>query len=164
MKFLLLALLLIPQEARELIEKLRSDQIEERDEAARKLKELGKPALRDLDQATKDKDPEVASRARQLIRVIRGVDQLTPSLTKLFPELEVRLGAGTDQDWTVAFLAALNVGLKKEDLEPLAARAVRGAATRSNAGSSGRPSPRSPRFSRTRTITFASPPRRCCGN
>src|SRR5207253_245079 len=70
------------------------------------------------------------SRARQLIRVIRGVDQLTPSLTKLFPELEERLGSGTDQDWTVAFLAALNVGLKKEDLEPLAARAVRGAATR----------------------------------
>src|SRR2546426_340867 len=72
MKTLLLSLLLFAQDessrqARQLIEKLRSETIEERDEAARKLRELGSGAEEELEKATRDKDPEVAGRARTLL-------------------------------------------------------------------------------------------------
>lgn len=55
------------KQARELIEKLRSPKVEERVEAEKKLRELGKSAEAELEKATHDKDPEVAGRARSLL-------------------------------------------------------------------------------------------------
>ena len=58
--------------ARELVEKLRSDKIEERDEAAKSLKQLGSPAERELEKASTDSpDAEVRSRASEILEAIR---------------------------------------------------------------------------------------------
>jgi HEAT repeat protein len=123
---------------RQLIEKLRSDQVEQREESASRLKELGKPALGELDQAAKDKDPEVAGRALVLARFIRNREAFTKSLMKAFPKIEERLATGPGHEWTEAFLMASDppwkagaprISLTREDLEPLAAAAIRAAST-----------------------------------
>jgi hypothetical protein len=54
--------LLVPQSeparrARELVDNLRSDKTEEREEAARKLRDLGKGALTEIEKAAQDPDP-----------------------------------------------------------------------------------------------------------
>jgi hypothetical protein len=53
------------------IEKLRSERIEDRDQATQEIRKLGKAAIGELEQLAGDKDIEVASRARTLIRAIR---------------------------------------------------------------------------------------------
>lgn len=59
-----------PQQARAFIEKLRSEDVEDRDEAEARLKEMGRAAVSELEKATKDKDPEVAARADALLFAI----------------------------------------------------------------------------------------------
>ncbi|HLY07738.1 MAG TPA: hypothetical protein VKW04_00410 [Planctomycetota bacterium] len=61
------------------LENLRSERIEEREEADLELRKLGKGVLPDLERAAGDKDVELSARARTLIRRIRlkelfGVD------------------------------------------------------------------------------------------
>jgi hypothetical protein len=77
---LLLATVLLLQDrtVEQPIDKLRSDKVEEREEAARKLKEMGKAALPELQKARGDKDPEVASRARYLAQVAALREKLSP--------------------------------------------------------------------------------------
>lgn len=71
---LILAVLLLQDDAAkqvaEQIEKLRSDQIEERDAAAKKLREIGKPAVEPLKKAASDDDKEFALRAKRLLELI----------------------------------------------------------------------------------------------
>jgi len=59
------------KDTRALIEKLGSTTIEEREEAAQKLVELGKPVLPLLENALSHKDSEIAGRARKVIERIR---------------------------------------------------------------------------------------------
>lgn len=59
---------------RELVEKLRSDGVEEREEAAERLGALGRSALPELQRATRDRDPEVAARAGDILRRIPGLE------------------------------------------------------------------------------------------
>ena len=86
----ILLALLVPQSSRDLVERLRSDEVEEREEAARLLREMGRPALADLQKASRDADSEVAGRARRLVRLIYGTENFTPALLESFPGIEER--------------------------------------------------------------------------
>ncbi len=137
MLHLSLCLFLPPQEAtaRELVEKLRSDSIEEREGAVRKLRALGKEAVPELEGVAKDPDREVAERARHLLRCVAIGDQLTAKLKKTFPGIEERLAGGGEAAYTAALLRAMThdyavrrfPGLGRRDLEPLVVPALRGA-------------------------------------
>lgn len=133
--------LLAPQDpveqARRLIEQLRSDSVEERDKAAQKLVELGNAALTELDKACADRDAEVAARAKKLVLVIRMSGRLTSNLKATLPDVVERLALGDAHAWTEVFLEAVaapegkrrHPGLKAEDLDALAGPAVRAART-----------------------------------
>jgi HEAT repeat protein len=127
------------QDLRELIQELRSDAIEDRDSARRKLKEAGRAALPELERAQKDPDSELAARARELIRVIETREKLSNALRRALPEVEEKLALGGDVQWTKAFFEAVardpktwecrHPELRRRDLEVLVASAVRGART-----------------------------------
>lgn len=128
---LALALLQDPTPA-SLIEKLRSDNVAEREEAGRKLKALGRAAIPDLERAAKDPDRDVAGRAQSLLRVIRMAERFSPALRAALPGVEGRL-TGDDEAWTREFLKAVELAstrndLGSDDLEPLAGPALRHAA------------------------------------
>jgi HEAT repeat protein len=123
-------------QARELVDRLRSEKVEDRDDAASKLKALGKAAIPELEKASKDPDADLRILALQLLRVIELQDRLSPELRKAFPGLEERLATGDDQVWAQTLLEAISVneqGLPKHsdlgrwDLEPLMIRALQGA-------------------------------------
>lgn len=145
MKQILLALALAAVPAqdeaariRELIGKLGSDRVEERDAAARELKDLGPKALPELEKASGDRDLERSGRARHLSRWIELHRSLAPRLRETFPGLEDRLASDDDHAWTEAFLRCFEQtpegtdrtpGPWKRELAPLALRALRGART-----------------------------------
>ncbi len=130
----LLLLLFHQDDAATLVEKLRSDTVDVRDEAAQRLKELGAPALPALDTVANDKDPEVAARATHIARVIRTQQLLTPNLIRRMPGVEERLAKGDAHEWTLVLLKAdayrnQPEGIEKADLEALVVRAFQGAKT-----------------------------------
>jgi HEAT repeat protein len=130
-------MLLAQADPSKLIEQLRSEQADLRREARRKLKELGPAARPDLQKATKDGDPDVAAAARELLRVLSVSERLSPRLKESLPGIEEKLAVGPDRAWTEAFLEAtaeqdgkaMHAGLRPEDLEPLAASALKGVAS-----------------------------------
>jgi len=98
---------------RRLIEQLSSDRIEERAAAFRKLEEVGRPALPQLEKAAKDSDGEVSTRARALLIRIPIRERLTPALVGAFEGIYDRLALG---DWLPVFLAlAADLRLPAED-------------------------------------------------
>jgi HEAT repeat protein len=125
------------QEFQELVNQLRSEKADVRNDARRKLKEAGRSALPSLERAARDPDPEVASAAKELLRILPIAEKLSPALRAAFPGVEERLALGGDEAWTRAFLEAIggdpnaptaprpDVG--RADLEFLVGRAIRGA-------------------------------------
>lgn len=118
--------------ARDLVERLRSEKIEDREDAFRRLKELGRAAAAELGKAAADRDPEVAGRARKLLHLMVAREHLTPRLRAAMPGIEERLADGNDRTW-VELLVELGdresyPALMSEDLEPLLAPAFRAAA------------------------------------
>jgi HEAT repeat protein len=126
------------RQAQELIEKLRSDHIEERQEAARKLKDLGKAAVPELEKASRDQDPEVSAQATHILKIVTLRETLPPFLWKDLPGMEERLAMG-GHAWTELFLESIpkddkrsSLGfqlLKKDALIVLAGRALKEART-----------------------------------
>src|ERR1041384_4412257 len=92
------------RQARELVEKLRSDRVEERDEATRKIKQIGRAALPDLEKLVHDKDPEVKQRVQHLLDYFDIQQRLPETLSKAFPRLLDRLFSEGDQAWTDVFV------------------------------------------------------------
>jgi HEAT repeat protein len=132
---LILALgLLLQATPKELIDKLRSDRVEERDAASSALKKLDPSAIPLLEAAAKDPDPEVARRAGLAIRIILLRGTLTPGLKNHSPGIEERLAAGTDAAYTAAFLElATRNDLGTADFLALGPAALRGATDRERA-------------------------------
>jgi len=118
------------------IEKLGSENQREREAAYLKLKELGRGAESELQKATLSLDPEVASRAKELLGRLKLQDELPASLRRALPGIEDRLAGASDHQWTQEFLKATELtdrgapkipSLPKEDLSALVGRAFRGA-------------------------------------
>jgi hypothetical protein len=73
MSLLLAAILLLQEKsADQLIEQLRSDKIEERNDATSQLRKLDVKALPALEKAAGDADPEVSRAAKEILREIKG--------------------------------------------------------------------------------------------
>lgn len=119
----------------DLIQKLRSEDIAEREAAVRRLKETGSAARPGLEKAAADPDREVATRARQILRFLDLKAGLSPALLREFPGLEYKLEGTDEHPWTEAFLEATaqkgirrsHPALGRADVEPLAARALNAA-------------------------------------
>lgn len=142
---LLLSLLVMPaqvqqdpqKEVRELVEKLRSENPQEREKAALMLEGIEKAAIPTLEKAVTDPDTEVAQRARQILRTIEFAQKLTPALKKAFPGVQLRLLSDRGHAWAGVFLEAvaekagrrLHPTLMRPDIEILTAPAVRHALT-----------------------------------
>jgi HEAT repeat protein len=139
---MLAALLLISlqddpaRQALDLVEKLRSDSVEERIEAEAKLRAMGKAARPALEKAQDDRDPEVVGRVRTLTRLLDLEGKIPESLRKAVPGIEERLAAGDDHTWTEVFLEIARpctpegadlLARRKEDFSTLAVLALRGA-------------------------------------
>jgi HEAT repeat protein len=113
---------------RELLEGLRSDRIDQRDAADRKLFDAGPSALPALRRAARDPDAELARRAAALVRRVEASRLLGPSVFRRLPEAETLLASSRDRDWTRAFRAAAAMpGIRRSALDALAPRALAGA-------------------------------------
>jgi len=125
---LLLALALQASEARDLIERMQSEDPAVREAATRKLAELGKEAEPELRKAANHPDVEVAGRVRTLLRNLAIADSMTPRLRSAMPGIVGRLQSGDDRQWTRVFLELRYASsLRRPDFETLAAPALRAA-------------------------------------
>ena len=141
MPVLLALLLWVQEDPAKLIESIRSDSIKVREEAAKKLADLGRTALPYLEKAAKDPDLELASRAARIRRLIELRERLSPALLKKYPGIEERIEddphAATQVFLDLPYLPDSDRGedsegeapdpLPRSDLQVLAAAAVRGA-------------------------------------
>ena len=118
-----------------LIAQLRSDSIEEREDAQVKLGALGEIAIPELEKTLKSNDTDLAKEARILIRIIKLSLSFTPALKRAAPGIAETLASAPLQDWTRMFLkvteeerGAPPTGpvLKRKDVEPLAIKALLG--------------------------------------
>ncbi|MBI2931604.1 MAG: HEAT repeat domain-containing protein, partial [Planctomycetes bacterium] len=121
-----------------LIEKLKSDAIEEREAAVGELKKLGPSAVPALEKAVAEGEPEVKAQLEWVCRVITLRETLPANLLKEMQGIEDRL-AGTDAHaWTEAMFEALREDesgkrihptLGRRELDALVGGAVRGCGT-----------------------------------
>lgn len=106
-----------PVEPRRLVDQLRSEAIEEREQAARRLIDLGARAVPELEKAQKGQDPEVAGRARELLRVISISQSLSETLKASLPGIAHRLAHPESSAWVEAFMKAAR-GISYSSLSP----------------------------------------------
>lgn len=113
------------------IERLGSDAIDEREDAAEKLKGLGAAAVPELEKLTGSSDADLAERSKRLLPVIRIRISLGPALLKAIPGADERLARGGAHAWTEVLLETLDPrkGLGRQDRQALILPALRGAST-----------------------------------
>src|SRR5258706_7371513 len=104
------------RQVQELIDGIRPDKIDERDQAAKKLKELGKSALPELEKAAESGDRDLSARARLLLKVIPIRSRLSANLIAQVPGIDDRLASGDAHTWTTAFLEFANQVTVEADL------------------------------------------------
>lgn len=126
---LFIALGAVQDDVRGFLEKLRSESVEERDLAYRKLKAIGRPALKEIARAAEEGDDEAAGLAKRLLKVIPILERLTPGLAEAMPSLEERVADRAD-GWSRELVEAVVrpekfPGLRHRDLESLALEAAR---------------------------------------
>lgn len=120
---------------RDLVVKLRSEKVDERDEASEKLLLLGEKARTALQAIENDSDREVAARARDLLARLDLRRRLGPALLEAISDIDRRLAGRGDKDWTAVLLEVTEQKLSRrrfpklrsEDVDVLAAPAMRGA-------------------------------------
>ncbi|HEU4339501.1 MAG TPA: hypothetical protein VFS19_05495, partial [Planctomycetota bacterium] len=143
----LLALGAPPQDPAALVEQLRSDEIAVRERAFIELEKLGAAAETELRKAASDPDAIVSLQVGRLLRILELNRTFSPALKKEIPDICRRIGRSTGDEWTKIYLEVsegkpAHVGLSREDLEPLAASAVKNAVTneekKSACGAAGR--------------------------
>jgi HEAT repeat protein len=116
----LLVVLLLQDPARALVDRLESDAVEEREGAAKALRDLGAAALPALRAAVRDRTGEVAARAAAVLRAIEVRLLVPDSLRKLYPDLERELERGDESVWGSIVLDILHD--PDPDLEALPSR------------------------------------------
>jgi hypothetical protein len=70
----------------DLLQRLRSDEASERDEAAKKLRGIGKAAIPELEKASKEGDVDLAARARDILKRIDEDAHPRPKPADLHPD------------------------------------------------------------------------------
>lgn len=121
----LLLLLWVQDDPTRQVERLRSDRVEERSEAEKALRTLGEAAVPALERGARDPDPELASRAATLLRILVLNREMPAALKTKHPELADRLARGDDSLWTDAFLEHVWTW-DRDGLDFLVARALLG--------------------------------------
>jgi hypothetical protein len=112
------------REITQLVEKLGSEDFAEREAATKRLDELGAPALDDLRAACRSEDPEVADRAKDLVRKI---ERRIASERALAPTVVELTAKNTPLDAVLAALSkqsGYEVVLNGPNLKELAAKKV----------------------------------------
>lgn len=124
-----------PPSVDQLVEGLRSSKVEERNRAERLLLLRDDDVRPALEKAAADPDPEVSTRARGILEMVRLLAALSPALTKAIPGAREKIASRSPHAWTEIFLEATeqqgthrrHPGLGREDLLPLGVLAARGA-------------------------------------
>ncbi len=123
--WILLLPALAPQDPAALVEQLRDDSLERRDDAHAALRSLGPAAAPALRAALRDPEPDVAARAAALLHLLELEAAIPPRLARLFPNLADRLAPGDPDSWAAVLReAALGGDCTREDLDFLAGRAA----------------------------------------
>lgn len=124
-----IALGVVQDDVRGLVESLRSESVVEREDAYRKLKAIGRPALKEIARAAAEGDDEASGLAKRLLKVIPILESLPPGLAGAMPSLEERVADRAD-GWSRELVGAVVrpekfPGLRHRDLESLALEAAR---------------------------------------
>jgi hypothetical protein len=110
-----------------LIRRLGGDLPEDREAAGEALYAVGTAARSALERAAADPDPEVAARARLLVRRIALKERgLTPALLEAVPGAESRLLTQGEAAWAGIFLEAWQAGAADAELMGIAGAALAG--------------------------------------
>lgn len=110
---------LLQDSVAELVRDLGVDALETREEATRKLMEIGKSAVPELKKAVESGDLEVQTRARRILKMIDAREKIPPGIRERWPEGVTLLA---DAGWTEflrCFDANLAQAVKRGDLSAL---------------------------------------------
>jgi HEAT repeat protein len=119
---------------RDLVDRLRSDSLEERERAGEELKALGAEAVPELQRASRDADPEVAQNAHRLLAIIDARRKLPPRVVAAIPAIDERFASPDRPSWSALLETAMEhdergrrryPSILREDLEAVVLAGLR---------------------------------------